>query len=101
MSLNSVVVVAVVVVVVVACSVYRTWDLVRARLSFVINLKTGTILATVGLVVRVIECVGPGLGGVGSTGQHSMGKVILWCTIQACNSPCGGGGGGGGVLVWM
>ena len=61
MRLNSVVVV---VVVVVACSVYRTWDLVRARLSFVINLKTGTILATVGLVVWVIECVGPGLGGV-------------------------------------
>ena len=56
MRLNSVVVV---VVVVVACSVYRTWDLVRARLSFVINLRTGTILATVGLVVWVIECVGP------------------------------------------
>ena len=80
MSLNSVVVV----VVVVACSVYRTWDLVRARLSFVINLRTGTILATVGLVVRVIECVGPRLGGVGSTGQHSMEShfVVYYTSMQ-------------------
>ena len=98
MSLNSVVVV-VVVVVVVACFVYRTWDLVRARLSFVINVKTGTILATVGLVVWVIECVGPRLGGVGSTGQHSMhGEslfVVYYTSMQQSIWGWGGGGGGG------
>ena len=64
-----------------------------------INLKTGTILATVGLVVRVIECVEPGLGGVGSTGQHSMEShfVVYYTSMQ---QSVWGGGRGGGVLVW-